>query len=191
MQYTQDYDEKLPMWMVDDGGNGDMTHLNATTTHAGQPGYDQGWAELIQPYLKSRQIMQCPSESNGPAAATSNSMGYTDYMSNLYEIMGVDGKGPGSIGLVAPSQTVLVTDMVSQNSASSLYINYAWVDATGVSVDQPDNRYTRHLGGNNFLFCDGHVKWLKAKSVKSHTGFPCGTGNPGSPTETTFTFCPN
>src|SRR6188472_4028670 len=46
MQYTQDYDEKYP-------------EFNPSGL---------GWAAATQPYLKSTQILQCPSEKTGPNA---------------------------------------------------------------------------------------------------------------------------
>ena len=47
MQYAQDYDEALPL-------TGGSTGL--------------GWANDLQPYLKSSQILQCSSESTPPGA---------------------------------------------------------------------------------------------------------------------------
>src|SRR5215216_6607048 len=47
-QYVQDYDERFVSW-------------RSTTT---------GWAELLQPYVKSTQVLQCPSEKNSPGVAS-------------------------------------------------------------------------------------------------------------------------
>src|SRR3954471_3517680 len=47
-QYTQDYDEKFPYAMVSNTS------------------YDFGWSVIIQPYVKSTQLLQCPSESTAP-----------------------------------------------------------------------------------------------------------------------------
>ncbi|RYG63499.1 DUF1559 domain-containing protein, partial [bacterium] len=69
MQYTQDYDEKFPMYRV--------------TFWAAQPGQTFGWADGIQPYLKSEQIFQCPSNNDvqpdrTSATPTPAQPGYTD-----------------------------------------------------------------------------------------------------------------
>ncbi len=45
---------------------------------------------------------------------------------------------------------------VATASAYNNYGNYIAVSATG-----------RHSGGSNFLFCDGHVKWLKGSLVST------------------------
>src|SRR5687767_4467240 len=50
-QYRQDYDERFP---IDGSGTGDSL----------------GWAYVIQPYLKSEQIFQCPSENTKPTGNT-------------------------------------------------------------------------------------------------------------------------
>src|SRR5690606_37027528 len=63
MQYTQDYDERFPRaWSV----YGDTSVLPV------------GWADAIQPYVKSIQVFQCPSESTAPNSNPA-STGYTDY----------------------------------------------------------------------------------------------------------------
>jgi hypothetical protein len=63
LQYAQDYDERLPIgWQ------------NSRPTPFG------GWAELLQPYLKSLEVYQCPSEATkyNPLDSTD----YTDYAYN-------------------------------------------------------------------------------------------------------------
>jgi prepilin-type N-terminal cleavage/methylation domain-containing protein/prepilin-type processing-associated H-X9-DG protein len=191
MQYTQDYDEKLPLnYANDDGilsGSPPAPAFNYTTTDAGKPGHDQGWAELIQPYLKSTQILQCPSEPNGPVASTSNDKGYSDYMANVYDI----NAQTGYVGLIAPAQTVLVVDWMSSNSEVSVFYNYLWSKDQPADTGQVDE-FRRHLGGDNFLFCDGHVKWLKPQLVKARDLTPandCGSSGGGSPLNTAYTFC--
>jgi len=185
-QYSQDYDEKFPLWYADNDGSGGQTMVG---TGAGNPGVDAGWAELIQPYLKSTQIFQCPSENNGPPVAGSNNLNYTDYMSNLYDI----NASGGMVGLNYPTQTVLLVDWKSAQSGSSAMANYLWSGSITADNGQSDE-FHRHLGGDNFLFSDGHVKWLKPDAVRSRAGttaYTCGTNGTASPTTWTYTFCPN
>src|SRR2546421_4309664 len=52
LQYVQDYDETFPMGRTADPILGQWA---------------SGWSATIQPYVKSSQIMQCPSEPYGPA----------------------------------------------------------------------------------------------------------------------------
>ena len=64
MQYTQDYDEQFP---------------KISTPVAAAPPH--GWADTIQPYLKSVQIFKCPSFT-GPKGDVPNAVGYTTYWIN-------------------------------------------------------------------------------------------------------------
>lgn len=101
MQYKQDYDEKFPL---------------ATTLNV--PG-SIGWATATQPYLKSIQIFQCPSEPgsstdlpNPTVAGTS----YTDYWYNA--ILSWNGEttapnystGVSEAALLSSSLTVMAGD---------------------------------------------------------------------------------
>src|SRR3954469_10319714 len=54
IQYTQDYDEKFPLSWNGQGWGATLT----------------GWVMEVQPYLKSTQIFQCPSETTSQDTAT-------------------------------------------------------------------------------------------------------------------------
>src|SRR4028118_560172 len=58
MQYIQDYDEKFPPTYVSLDGAAGYTAPAVNTTPAANA--DQGWAQIIQPYMKSTQLLQCP-----------------------------------------------------------------------------------------------------------------------------------
>ena len=78
IQYVQDYDEKYPI--RNHKGN-PVLGATAATDATG------AWVNL-QPYLKSEQIYQCPSETNGPPAgatldARAAAAGFTDYAINI------------------------------------------------------------------------------------------------------------
>jgi len=151
-QYVQDYDEKYPLQSMNKG------------TVGGQ----YGWAVIIQPYLKSAQIFQCPSEVTGPSAdATGNA--YLDYFYNI----NVAGENESALNYIA--NTILqgdfnsnyadaITDGTNGNpptKASAGYDGtigaYPWV-YTGAYAN-------RHLEGANYSFVDGHVKWLKSDKL--------------------------
>ena len=156
MQYIRDYDEKFPLAYTDDDGSGDY---NAN--------FDRGWMENVQPYLKSTQIFQCPSEASDyfpPLRATD----YW-YSAPVEQVR--------NLAVVKHSaQTVLCGDGVAASSAL-----VATHGAIAYSGDAPALKYNRdiwdvtektegqggrrHLDGLNFLFCDGHVKWLRPETV--------------------------
>lgn len=142
MQYTQDYDEKFPL---------------VTTGHSAY-----GWADALQPYLKSTQIYQCQLEPTAPVANPRKS-GYTDYPFNKRlsakplatiadlnkQILSLDGNAQGDVTDARYSLPIIPPQ---------------WRD------DQNSPLY-RHLDTANFLFADGHVKSLTPSQLSTDTNF--------------------
>lgn len=190
MQYTQDYDETFPICVYGD----------ATGEH--------GWAALIQPYIKSLQLFQCPSESAGPNAdplsdnvnAPYDGKGaFTDYAYNLN--MGwLNSTGGFWVVPIATlthtSQTILALDGAT-GSQRNFTIGGANLDRTNTGLaylynvmTSKDGDAMRHLDGINYLFTDGHVKWYKSNSKTQssvvRTNGECNSATlNGAPT-----FCP-
>ena len=162
-QYVQDYDEKFPL--------------------AVYGSYPDGWGESTQPYLKSTQIYQCPSEPTGPNASPGDE-GYNDYFYNA--ALSWNGKtNPNTLydssvseaALQFSSLTVMAGDggQDAQNSGrSATRSNGAGCTGHG-NLNRPNVLGTaaskvsdfcgggqRHLEGLNVAFTDGHVKWYKS-----------------------------
>ena len=156
MQYAQDYDERFPMYRV--------PAFSSTLT--ADP---YGWADAVQPYVKSTQIFQCPSEPTSPDTSKSpgeTGSGYTDYALNIW-IGGlyIDSGGTGRKGaginmstLTAPALTVLNVEYRSYGSASFISENSSNTLVNG-RVDLA-NLIPRHFNGINLAFTDGHAKYI-------------------------------
>src|SRR5690606_26009926 len=139
------------------------------------------WTVNVQPYLKSSQMWQCPSEPNPPGGAFLT----TDYGYNF--TFGANSNNGLSQVLSVGAQTqlsltVMVCDSTSYDSNSWEDGCKWWLngDANGcpvgaklavlraqitntAQVPKPEaNPMQRHLGGWNYAFADGHVKWYKA-----------------------------
>ena len=150
LQYIQDYDEKYPI---------------------GRPNDENlGWANNLQPYLKSRQIFQCPSEPNGPDLSFGQ-WGYNDYWVNR-NLCPYEGQGLHSIAELNASALVVLFGDGSKNDNTNVangvddagrpgYIRER-VPQTRVTAENNAsiNWQNRHLDGANYAFADGHVKWL-------------------------------
>jgi len=151
MQYLQDYDEH---YMVQDENT------------------DYLWYEPLQPYIKSDQLFRCPSKTPDGSGAKS------DYLIN---------------GLVAHGDS----DATFQNSAQQITVSER-ADGVGDIDYHPwgaDNNAptltnmpeegefndaieaSRHFDGSNYLFADGHAKWMKWSQATAAIGdSPAGVG---------------
>ena len=173
-QYTQDYDEKYPLSIV--------------TTGTPPAGSVMGWADALQPYLKSTQIYQCPSETNlaAPQGNDPNAAGYTDYWYNGLLSQGDGTNYNTSVSTAAlpfVSQTIMSGDGGHASNSTARYhangcsmggsttLNLpntsncsgpGLVTQAGISVAQQ-----RHLEGINLAFADSHVKWYKGTPTTS------------------------
>jgi len=143
LQYVQDYDEKMPS--ATSSGN---------IVSAG--GY--GWSGVLQPYLQSTQIFQCPSEKHtmigNPDVTKPN---YTDYWMNSR------ASGLELAKFNSPAQTILSGDGDGGSPNSNARYNisslpYSWRITPGSPA-------RRHLETGNYLWVDGHVKALFPKIV--------------------------
>jgi prepilin-type N-terminal cleavage/methylation domain-containing protein/prepilin-type processing-associated H-X9-DG protein len=169
MMYVQDYDETYPMaYNYPNGGF---------------------WFQLFAPYIKNTQVFVCPSA--GPVTITNpGSGGYGWNISGTH--LGSTGNGfggyPSTIGLGfigtptgswlklasvdEPSQTIMVTDPTSSGySGDGRYaIGYLSEQFTpvlhgGQGYSATPVTVTDFSGGGNYLFADGHVKFLQASQA--------------------------
>lgn len=166
--YVQDYDERMPL-------------TKGTAKGVASPGNPWGWADALDPYLKSYQIFQCPSDDVGPVSSGGSyesrvtSGRYSDYWMNYQ----VTDKSLAAFS--APTLTVMLGDGNGYNEVSTSasngykgsarFVTTSKYDTTGTAAmntnpcDGPGKANfrsaTKHLNGANIAFADGHVKWQK------------------------------
>jgi prepilin-type N-terminal cleavage/methylation domain-containing protein/prepilin-type processing-associated H-X9-DG protein len=164
-QYLADYDEKFPYAWFDVDRDGNLS--------AG----DYTWRAVLLPYVKNRQIYVCPSDPgqnsfvydtdeidvDPPAGART-----AGYAWNSVHWMSGSPTPPGGqpdAAVVDPAGTILITDSTGGAFELSYDSNtHGWIRwDTNVAQRQGG---VRHLEGANYLFADGHVKWLKPTSIK-------------------------
>ena len=179
IQYNQDYDEKYP----NSGGGGSTNRVGNNIIAT--------WDLQIQPYTKSMQVLTCPSDSQSPRVALGAPFGD---VTRSYAIANyINGVALAQVN--APSLTAMLCERIQKNanpadtpdaanwnrfagightdaSASNLTINFNDLPAGAVAEG-------RHLGTNNILYANGHVKSHK----ETRTSQQVLTGHP-SPTAT-------
>jgi len=158
-QYTQDYDEKYPSSAI---GTGNGTQVM--------------WMNITQPYLKSTQIFQCPSDTTTTVQSTgfwqngANPQLHTSYLYN--NDIGSIGpsdftmSGASLASIASTATTVMVADG-SADATANPNDPTKWVakDANQFvmsPISKNDGDFglpiPRHLETCNVLFADGHVK---------------------------------
>lgn len=188
-QYTQDYDE--------------TTNTNSAYNLA--TGQSATWDLLLQPYIKSMQLVACPSDARSrqinlgaPFGTVRRSYSYARY-----------GSARALADMPMPALTVLLIDRINSDAGATIpsatsWNSYAIMDHTDQSASNTNVNFNdmaagavgegRHLGTNNILYWDGHVK-QKAMTRVSQSPLRCGhqpcgsaAGEGGHPYTTTGTW---
>jgi prepilin-type N-terminal cleavage/methylation domain-containing protein/prepilin-type processing-associated H-X9-DG protein len=160
MMYSQDYDEMFtPNYMY----NPSPTNL-------------MWWEDLIQPYTKNYQLMICPSRTPGynytwarPTtwAGVPNPLVWTYSLnSNGGGVAPVITWGGGSSAM-ATIQDVAGTIMACDSNSRELNTPATQVDAW--AADGIGNIIKCHNDGSDYLFVDGHVKFMKVSEKRNWT----------------------
>lgn len=121
-----------------------------------------GWSERLAPYVKSSQLFQCPSEGT---RQNNFALDYTDYYYNLN--LGPRSRGSVNEARIEHSANTIVlgegTSRESDYSCLGLGEDECFFSLFTVTV--PASATKRHFEGANYLFADGHVKWLRPSAI--------------------------
>jgi len=150
MQYAQDYDETYPLYS-----------MSSPTRY---------WPDLVYPYMKSAQILQCPSRRGsgqiwpGPDTTSSNCAYGLNYASN-----GSNYAGATMAQIKYPAERVIVGE--SYNVAKYNPFNNSTYTLAGLiarsNSGTTEGTPAPHNDGENVLFGDGHVKWMSSADLLS------------------------
>ncbi|MHB8994651.1 MAG: H-X9-DG-CTERM domain-containing protein [Armatimonadota bacterium] len=147
LSYAQDYDECLPAHC--------LTAATNVTYPGGTSSRNMMWYLVIQPYIKSVQLFNCPS-ARIPWFGTYS--GQTMYGYSNYIINNID------LGYYQnPSQDFVVSDSDAIRTSYNSYRIYTTAQATTFVSD-------RHNDGANIALLDGHVKWYKVTTYNHKAG---------------------
>ena len=154
------------------------------------------WHRLVQPYLKSTQVLLYPSKGN----AITTSYTYNWYVGAAPGAASAAGRNLSSIAL--PSQMPMLVDGVGSNfpndalffifpsggSPTGKVMLGRTAVAGGSAASPVSSGLTspRHFEGSNLAFADGHVKWYK--SVGGVTFSPTVTFMDAAPPQDSMDF---
>lgn len=179
-QYTQDYDENLPLGAVNYNGGRIF------------------WSQSIMPYVKSTQLFECPSFAykdrrgftynlqTDMAPAAGYQIGWyvpygmnsalqtrtSAYVSTAYPIAQITH--PSELLMLADVSGLQIPGESLGYLSSATGVNlsdYGWYQVffktygTGITGHYPCGPATRHLGTGNVLYADGHVKALNYSTL--------------------------
>ena len=161
LQYTQDYDEKMILHNPQDP--------------AGEP--DRRWVDIIQPYVKSYQMFDCPSNAGAKATPNTGISSYGGNVTNYLNDQAVQGQVP-TPSFSIPDRGISVSLSQLGSAATTYWVGdstnfeVAWADigtqpAIGGTAGNRTlgNLRERHLETINVLYADGHVKAVKLNAL--------------------------
>lgn len=151
LQYTQDYDERLPG--ATDGGAGNST-LGGWMYYEnfGSPAKFYPERGAIYPYIKSTQIFLCPSDSQGQTNGDSYAI------NSCVEAQGTAGYRPGQS--TAKFDETAQWMLLSEEGAVGAGSSTSTTDDGYINVGSGNKYANRHFEGSDLLFLDGHVKYF-------------------------------
>ena len=117
------------------------------------------WFTKIYPYIKNTGVFNCPSATYKWAGESSSSI---KYGANATLIGGACALAT----IVRPVDTLAAADSEGTGSYTVFQAYYSGPSA-------PRYVWPIHFDGANFIFCDGHVKWVRVQKDAS--------GNPVHP----------
>ena len=146
-QYTQDYDEKFLVQSVSSG---------------------QHFGYLLQPYLKSTQILICPSATGSAINALTGTVqsDQVDHMWTYPANTPVAGVPiiTGTYGMNANMTDGTSIAKIVSPSTLGVFFDSTWPDFAGINATAKNysnlGDASRHFDGMNIGYADGHVKWL-------------------------------
>lgn len=176
LMYAQDYDEIYP---VEESAT-DVSLAPMT------------WPNRVMPYIKNAQLFKCPSDRRAPYADYSGCRTIAEsYCWNALFGREVVGGYCGSDPMPAFPWTLSLGQVAAPAQCAVLWDDSAdWVAAgwgAGFNtIDSADCAKSfdgavlagRHNGGDNFMFADGHAKWLRIQG--DPTTFPGVTYDPAN-----------
>ncbi len=167
LMYAQDYDEMYPI-NYQDAASGPGTAAQIPLT----------WPNRLMPYIKNSQVYRCPSDGRTPNVDFPGCRPILQsYCWNRR--LGMDLPAWGYWDVVSMAQVAAPAQCAMLWDDSADWLAAGWGGAFN-TLDSPDWAGSfdpevlkgRHNDGDNFMFADGHAKWIHTRSLPDVTTIP-------------------
>lgn len=167
LMYAQDYDELYPI-NYQDAASGPGTAAQIPLT----------WPNRLMPYIKNSQVYRCPSDGRTPHVDFPGCRPILQsYCWNRR--LGMDLPAWGYWDVVSMAQVAAPAQCAMLWDDSADWLSAGWGGAFN-TLDSPDWAGSfdpevlkgRHNDGDNFMFADGHAKWIHTRSLPDVTTIP-------------------
>ena len=170
LQYTQDYDEKLPINYGSNSANG-SDPVDVFPYYEAQANAQMCWIVSVQPYVKSWQLFACPAAAKWTDTSWTDgiptTISDTNYNGNgviFHSISPIYVSASQSLATIPNSASIIMVQEYAQRTCdASIRPNSS--NATQYKNVLISGQSQIHFDGSNFLFCDGHVKWRKKTTL--------------------------
>jgi prepilin-type N-terminal cleavage/methylation domain-containing protein/prepilin-type processing-associated H-X9-DG protein len=176
MMYTQDYDETLPPGCHIWGNSNPLERMDPPMN---------AWDGMIMPYVKNQQVFACPSDSNTRITGRSYAVNQNvdggaplskGRFTGVAPVGTVDG-GVAMAEITTPADTIMVVEFWGLPNFDNRPGRWAFhgiatrddalniIPASPGRLKNKQNPAQGHMGGANYTFADGHVKWLRYEAA--------------------------
>jgi len=150
MMYFQDFDEQGPI-----GYDTKFAWPNSYWWYWWQV----SWTNLIEPYVKNRQVFLCPSGAKVTSLNPYNIP--SNYCAN-YWVIGAQW-GFSMAAFDRPAEIINITERADNPTWENYYATWPTpgTPPTWAAGNLSRVAWTRHQQGCNYSFLDGHAKWMR------------------------------
>jgi len=169
MMYAQDYDETLPgIKFGNNPGEG-----WPWTVFPGSVDWNGVFTHGVQPYIKNKQIFQCPSgtETNRWSGKNGMSYCYNEYMYNYYQNfskLATLGNAPGGVASVSILSECFTSGIYNDWEDSAPAQPNGQIDGLNRIRYGQQSPYISNHGGTNLTYADGHSKFTPKDKMVSY-----------------------